>query len=526
MGPPLKEAVKAMQTRVSSTGRLASVLVVLCFAWGHAAAPKATKPTKPARPAAATARVAVSSVPTGAGVYLDGKKSCTAPCSVTLAPGTWTLTARLEGYQPAVKTLELKKGSRLEQTFTLEPLTLSVAIDSLPPGAEVYIDGNLRGRAPLMVALPPGPHRLYATKEGFAPDDEVRTLAAGTSTWLALLAPLNPPDAPPLVQAPASPVGVDTGSPARPADGGIELAASVAVPDAGRPAMPAAATVDFADLAVDVGVKRRALQQLQGQALTTALQSVKPLTDRAELCNEARDRVPPALLQVRSVELEEAPVTAEVRLDGRPLGRTPLDELVPTCVQEVDVVRDGEHRRTPLALQPNEKKQVRVDWGGTPELWSLSAFGDLTYFDPPTTLVPVGNAPAQLVYGGGLRLDKWGSLFHGSVAIHANQLYGPLVGWPVLPTIDLFAGINFHPGNRSVRAVISFQVGLWQVTQPAGRATLGMIIIDRILLTVSADVRTMLFKQIPALELIKAAYKDVFPSLFVFGASAALGVCW
>jgi hypothetical protein len=386
----------------------------------------------------------------------------------------------------------------------LVPLAIPVAIESLPPGADVFVDGVARGRAPLTVALPAGPHRVYATRDGFAPDDATYTLAPGApTTWRAFLAPLEPPVPPPLL-ALAPEASVDAGA-----------RASVEPRDAGA---PAAAPVDLTSPQVGLAEKRRALAGLQGQELAEALKTVSPPADRAALCEELRARAPVALLQVRSLDVDGTPVEADVALDGRPLGQSPLDELVPTCVQAVEVVLGAERRRTPLALAPREKKLVQVDWDGTPTLWSVAAYGDATLFPAPDPAQAV--AAASPTFGGGVRLDKWGSLFHGTFALGVSPVLGPLLKVPVLPSFDLFAGVNFHPGSRQARVLISAQLGLWHYLQPAARATLGLMLGDRFLLTASADARLML------LPLLVPTFAPLLPGVVVLGFSAAIGLCW
>jgi hypothetical protein len=464
-------------------------------------------PKAPRKPAG----LDVTSAPAGAAVFVEGRRRCATPCLVPLGAGTWTVTLRLAGYEPASETVELGRGARLERTWRLVPLAIPVAIESLPPGAEVFVDGVARGRAPLTVALPAGPHRLYATRDGFAPDDATYTLAPGEpTTWRAFLTPLEPPLPPPLVAVVPVPVPVPEGT----LDAGAR--ASVEPRDAGA---PATAPVDLASPEVPLAEKRRSLAGLQGQELGEALRTVNPPADRAALCEELRARVPAALLQVRSLDADGAPVEAEVVLDGRPLGRSPLDELVPTCAQGVEVVVGPDRRRTPLALSPREKKLVQVDWEGTPTLWSVSAYGDATLF--PAPVPPQTSLAASPTFGGGVRLDKWGSVFHGTFALGVSPLLGPLLKVPVLPSFDLFAGVNFHPGSRMARVLISAQLGLWNCLQPAARATLGLMLAERFLLTASADARLMLLSLI-----VPSPFAQLLPGVVVLGLSVAIGVAW
>ena len=70
-------------------------------------------------------------------------------------------------------------------------------ITSDPVGAEVTLDGKLRGAAPLDVRLAPGTHRLQLDADGFEPAMRVFELEAGASKELAFaLRPVAPSPAP------------------------------------------------------------------------------------------------------------------------------------------------------------------------------------------------------------------------------------------------------------------------------------------------------------------------------------------
>lgn len=62
---------------------------------------------------------------------------------------------------------------------------LSVVTD--PTGAEVWVDGQLAGTAPLSLTLDPGPHYVSAVTEGSAPRLEKPLLRPGEDTRVALL---------------------------------------------------------------------------------------------------------------------------------------------------------------------------------------------------------------------------------------------------------------------------------------------------------------------------------------------------
>lgn len=313
-------------------------------------------------------------------------------------------------------------------------------------------------------------------------------------------------DAGPIVVDPSSTPSVDGGG-----------APGTEKSDGGRAEQPA--EVDFADPAVPLERKRAVLVGLSGPTLDRALAQVEPSSARATLCGEARERVGTTSVRVESADANGELVVARVLVDGVDVGEGQLEARVALCAQTLELMRGDERRAIPLHLT-RERSVVHVDWGGTARLWSLAPVVDLTTFDPPTQLVPAGKPTAVAVIGTGLRLDRWSTLFHGSLAVTANPLYGPLFNLPVLPNIDLFAGLHFRPGGRSVRALLSAQLGLWQLVHPAARATIGMMLFDRIFVSVSGDARMMLA------PLLFPSFARYFPSLVAFGASGAAGVSW
>lgn len=238
------------------------------------------------------------------------------------------------------------------------------------------------------------------------------------------------------------------------------------------------------------------LQQLSGPQLAEVLALVDPPTAQAALCQELEAQVPQFILRVESVDASGAPVEAQVEVDDRPAAATPFEALVGVCVRRVRVFREGEERVVALREPAQQRKLVRVDWGGAVKAFSLSAGGDFTFFAPPTAFVPANFAPASAVSALTLRFDAWHPLFHGTVALTATPLYYPLTraflpALALLPAVDLFAGLNWRPGNDTVRLLVSGQLGLWALAHPTARATLGLTLWKHLVVLVSGDVRLL-----------------------------------
>lgn len=101
-------------------------------------------------PEQATLRVLTS--PSGASIYVNGQYRGTAPSAglnLSLAPGTYTISARLSGYEEATTTITLNPGETRSVTLTLVPIvrkgTLNIYTD--PVGASIYLNGRYVGVA-------------------------------------------------------------------------------------------------------------------------------------------------------------------------------------------------------------------------------------------------------------------------------------------------------------------------------------------------------------------------------------------
>jgi len=99
------------------------------------------------------AELEVRSVPEGARVFLDGRQvpgltPVQKEAFGNLEPGrTYSLRVELEGHDPWTKEFEARSGAVAELAF-LQPREVDLTIDTVPAGAQVYIDDVLHGSAP------------------------------------------------------------------------------------------------------------------------------------------------------------------------------------------------------------------------------------------------------------------------------------------------------------------------------------------------------------------------------------------
>lgn len=118
-------------------------------------------------------KMRVTSDPSHAGVYLDGKYRGTTPLTIRqVSAGQHRIRVAKEGYEDWTETIFVKR-SRTNYIFAqLEPLYHyrrgSIQVRSQPSHARVFIDGADKGETPLTIKrVTPGWHELAVIKETY-----------------------------------------------------------------------------------------------------------------------------------------------------------------------------------------------------------------------------------------------------------------------------------------------------------------------------------------------------------------------
>lgn len=151
-------------------------------------------------PLAEVGTVQVKSSPGGADIYVDGiYRGSTAATIGNLAVGTHFVLLRATGYRDWTGLVEVKKGQVTTLDLALESSSGMeggfIAIDSVPPGASVYLDGVYQGTTQSgdlldLTGIPPGDHVLKLTLGGYADYTvDVHVRSAETTRVRAVLAP-------------------------------------------------------------------------------------------------------------------------------------------------------------------------------------------------------------------------------------------------------------------------------------------------------------------------------------------------
>lgn len=116
----------------------------------------------------------VTSQPSQATVYVDGKEKGTTPLQLAkLSVGNHEVYVRREGFQAAGKKVEIKENTEVEADFKLSTICKVRFTTTAPSGTKIYMDGKSIGESPVTVEVSAGKHRLKATAEGFYPYEEI-----------------------------------------------------------------------------------------------------------------------------------------------------------------------------------------------------------------------------------------------------------------------------------------------------------------------------------------------------------------
>jgi formylglycine-generating enzyme required for sulfatase activity len=153
------------------------------------------------------APVSIATEPPGATVLVDGVEVGVTPIDAEVTAGERQIEARLSGYNAWTNKVIVSAGTPLQ----LPEVKLALAdgrvdIVSNPTEANVSIDGEFRGRAPLTVKLTPGKaHELTLTKPGYETVTRSLSIAAdsGRKLGIDLVAQYGE------VQIESTPVGAD-----------------------------------------------------------------------------------------------------------------------------------------------------------------------------------------------------------------------------------------------------------------------------------------------------------------------------
>jgi serine/threonine protein kinase len=151
---------------------------------------KAAKVVIPPVPVVVPGQLTVSSNPAGAQVLVDGHHNpgWVTPFDMTgLAPGQHLVGISKLGYAAETRTIQVASGSKSFLEIQLAALGATASISSVPPGAQVYMDGKDTGRiTPAMVPVDRlGGHTFLVRKQGYLDETTTATVQAGQTFQFA-----------------------------------------------------------------------------------------------------------------------------------------------------------------------------------------------------------------------------------------------------------------------------------------------------------------------------------------------------
>src|SRR5688572_6042068 len=134
---------------------------------------------------AADARVTVRSVPSGAQVTTGGSFRGLTPVTIELSPGaSHAVSVTRAGYAPWTRELFAEPGKESTLDARLTALLVDVRIQGEPADAEVFVNGNAQGKAPVALKLPASRHHIEVRKDGYSPYIADVALAPGIGRTL------------------------------------------------------------------------------------------------------------------------------------------------------------------------------------------------------------------------------------------------------------------------------------------------------------------------------------------------------
>jgi serine/threonine protein kinase len=147
-------------------------------------APAVVTPTLPS-----LGELSVSSDPEGAQFQLDGRSDSrfVTPATVgQLTPGRHSIVYSKAGYRSETLATEVVAGSRATVMIKLSHQGGTVAIGSIPAGANIFVDGRDTGKiTPAQVIIPSGQHAVALKTVGYLEYNSSVTIADGQSQSLS-----------------------------------------------------------------------------------------------------------------------------------------------------------------------------------------------------------------------------------------------------------------------------------------------------------------------------------------------------
>jgi hypothetical protein len=125
--------------------------------------------------------ITVRSIPEGATVIIDGRPAGPTPFSGPIRGGGHRIAVEKDG-QHDERDVSVEYGEPADVQFTLRGVSGTLAVQGVPAGAQVTVDGMPAGAMPLQLIVQPGPHSVHVTEYGYTPFDVTVDVRPNTTT--------------------------------------------------------------------------------------------------------------------------------------------------------------------------------------------------------------------------------------------------------------------------------------------------------------------------------------------------------
>lgn len=112
-------------------------------------------------------KLSVSSEPSGAIVFINDSAYGKTPLNIDIPIGLYIAKLKKEGFIDYTEEIRIRPEKPCEIQATLISSPVKYLIKGDPEGADIYINGKHKGKAPLMFIINPGRYKLKINKKGY-----------------------------------------------------------------------------------------------------------------------------------------------------------------------------------------------------------------------------------------------------------------------------------------------------------------------------------------------------------------------
>lgn len=274
-------------------------------------------------------RLTLTSIPEGARLEVDGELVGETPVEeLSLTPGRHQLRLHAQRYQVHEQEVDIEGLDKL-QTLEVEliPAWAEISFSSEPPGAEVRIDGEARGKTPLTAEVGTGSHKVAMVLEGYKPWQ-------GTLDVVA-----NQPQTLPPVELELLP-------------GRVKVSTT-----------PKGASITVGDTFAGQAPLTVSVKPGEPTRITARKAGYQPASRSLNLASDEEIQWAPELEPIMGqVRIEATPEDAELLVDGDPMGTANQTLSLIALPHRITIRKEGYAEfETEITPQPGEPQEVRAE---------------------------------------------------------------------------------------------------------------------------------------------------------------------